>query len=65
MIIMTKPKIQKKFCCKSGCEDCPFGFSASEVDPNTPVELLGKDQVEVSDQDIAEELLEKYGDLDI
>jgi hypothetical protein len=64
-MVSSLPSKKKKFCCKSGCDDCPFGFSSEEVDPEVPVELMGKDKVEVSDQDLAEELLSKYGDMDL
>ncbi|EQC51286.1 hypothetical protein [Bacteriovorax sp. DB6_IX] len=64
-MVTSIPSKKKKFCCKSGCDDCPFGFSSDEVDPSIPVELLGKDKIELTDEQLAEELLEKYAEFDI
>ena len=51
---------KRKFCCKSGCRHCPYGFGQS-IDPDLPPELIQKSYPEEDMYD-ADDLLEKYAD---
>ncbi len=49
---------KRKFCCKSGCRHCPYGFG-EEVDSQTPSELINQ---AFSEELSADDLLDKYSD---
>ncbi len=52
---------KRKFCCKSGCRHCPYGFG-TEVDENTPTELMQPDNTIAEPS--ADDLLEIYKDFE-